>query len=54
MYKKFNLGIGLDKNGRIAENLTELVGNTPMVKVSGFSALHNIEAEIIAKSGANA
>ena len=49
MYKKFNLGIGLDKNGRIAENLTELVGNTPMVKVSGFSALHNIEAEIIAK-----
>ena len=49
MYKKFNLGIGLDKNGRIAENLTELTGNTPMVKIPGFSRLHGIEAEIIAK-----
>ena len=49
MYKKFNLGIGLDKNGRIAENLTELTGNTPMVKVSGFSKLHGINAEIVAK-----
>ncbi len=49
MYKKFNLGIGLDKNGRIAENLTELSGNTPMVKVSGFSKLHGINAEIVAK-----
>ena len=49
MYKKFNLGIGLDKDGRIAENLTELVGNTPMVKLNGFCALHNIETQIIAK-----
>ena len=49
MYKKFNLGIGLDKNGRIAENLTELTGNTPMVKTSGFCKLHGIEADIIAK-----
>ncbi len=49
MYKKFNLGIGLDKNGRIAENLTELAGNTPMVKVSGFSQLNGINAEIVAK-----
>lgn len=49
MYKKFNLGIGIDKNGRIAENLTELTGNTPMLKTSGFSKLHGIEAEIIAK-----
>lgn len=49
MYKKFNLGIGLDKNGRIAENLTELTGNTPMVKIPGFSRLHGIEAEIVAK-----
>lgn len=49
MYKKFNLGIGLDKNGRIAENLTELAGNTPMVKLSGFASKHQINAEIIAK-----
>lgn len=49
MYKKFNLGIGLDKNGRIAENLTELVGNTPMLKLSGFCKKHGIEASIIAK-----
>ncbi len=49
MYKKFNLGIGIDKNGRIAENLTELAGNTPMVKVSGFAAKHKIDSEIVAK-----
>ena len=49
MYKKFNLGIGLDKNARIAESLTELTGNTPMVKVSGYAALHGIKAEIVAK-----
>lgn len=49
MYKKFNLGIGLDKNGRIAENLTELSGNTPMVKTSGFMNMHGVEAEIVAK-----
>ena len=46
MYKKFNLGIGLDKNGRIAENLTELSGNTPMVKLGGFTKSFGIEAEI--------
>lgn len=49
MYKKFNLGIGLDKNGRIAENLTELAGNTPMVKLSGFASECKTDAEIIAK-----
>ncbi len=49
MYKNFNLGIGLDKNGRIAENLTELAGNTPMLMVSGFSRLNGINAKIIAK-----
>lgn len=49
MYKKFNLGIGLDKNARIAESLTELTGNTPMLKLSGYAALHGINAEIVAK-----
>ena len=49
MYKNFNLGIGLDKNGRIAENLTQLCGNTPMVMVSGFMQKHGISCEIIAK-----
>lgn len=49
MYKKFNLGIGLDKNGRIAEKLTELSGNTPMVKVGGICEKHGINAEIVAK-----
>ncbi len=49
MYKKFNLGIGLDKNGRIANSLAELTGNTPMLNVSGFCRLHGIEAEITAK-----
>lgn len=49
MYKKFNLGIGLDKNGRIANSLTELTGNTPMLNISRFCRLHGIEAEITAK-----
>ena len=49
MYKKFNLGIGLDKNGRIAESLTELAGNTPMLNVKGFCEHFGIQAEITAK-----
>lgn len=49
MNRKFSLGIGIDKNGRIAENLTELVGNTPMLNLRGYCEKHGISTEITAK-----
>ncbi|MBR3768406.1 MAG: cysteine synthase A [Clostridia bacterium] len=49
MHSKFNLGLGIDKNGRIANNLTELVGNTPMLSLSGYSKKHGIASDLVAK-----
>lgn len=49
MKVNFNIGGGTDKNYRIADNLTELVGNTPMLSLGGYCKKYNIEAEIIAK-----
>lgn len=34
---------------KIAKNLTELVGNTPLVELSGYSRKHGLEQNIIAK-----
>ena len=49
MNGKFNLGLGIDKNGRIAQSLTELIGNTPMLSLGGFCNKYGIHADIIAK-----
>ena len=49
MNREFKLGIGLDKDGRIATDLTQLVGNTPMLSLGGYCRLHGIESEIVAK-----
>lgn len=49
MYGKFNLGLGIDKNGRIANNLTELIGNTPMLNMTSYCNSLGIKSEIIAK-----
>lgn len=49
MNREFKLGIGLDKDGRIATDLTQLVGNTPMLSLGGYCRLHSIESEIVAK-----
>lgn len=49
MNAKFNLGIGIDKNGRTAKNLTELIGNTPMLSIEGFCSHFNLKSEITAK-----
>ncbi len=49
MNSEFKLGIGLDKDGRIANDLTQLVGNTPMLSLERYCALHGIESEIVAK-----
>lgn len=49
MNKEFKLGLGLDKDGRIASDLTELVGNTPMLTLKGFSEHYGIESDLVAK-----
>lgn len=49
MNAEFKLGIGLDKDGRIATELTQLVGNTPMLSLGGYCKMHGIESEIVAK-----
>lgn len=49
MNSEFKLGLGLDKDGRIAENLTELSGNTPMVSLGGYCEKYGIKSQIVAK-----
>ena len=33
----------------IAKNLTELIGNTPLLELTNFTNLHKVQAKIIAK-----
>ena len=49
MNADFKLGLGLDKDGRIAADLTQLVGNTPMLTLGGYSAKHGICCDLVAK-----
>lgn len=49
MNADFKLGLGLDKDGRIAHDLTQLVGNTPMLTLGGYSAKHGITCDLVAK-----
>lgn len=49
MNREFNLGLGLDKDARIAADLTELVGNTPMLTLKGFAAACGFETDLVAK-----
>lgn len=34
---------------KIAKNLTDLIGNTPLLELSNFNKVHNLEASIVAK-----
>mgnify|MGYP003183314599 FL=1 len=34
---------------RIAKNLTELVGNTPLLEFSNFNASKNLQAKVVGK-----
>ncbi len=34
---------------RIVNNLTELIGNTPLLKLNNYSKANNIKANLIAK-----
>lgn len=49
MNNEFKLGLGLDKDGRIANNLTELCSNTPMLSLKGFCSKHSINCDLVAK-----
>lgn len=49
MNKEFKLGLGLDKDGRIASDLTELIGNTPMVTLSGYAKVNDFQTDLVAK-----
>lgn len=46
---EFNFGFGIDKDARIANNLTELVGHTPMLALNGFCKANGITCQIAAK-----
>ena len=49
MNREFNLGLGLDKDARIAADLTELVGNTPTLTLGGFAAHYGFATDLAAK-----
>ena len=49
MNREFNLGLGLDKDARIAGDLTELVGNTPMLSLTGYAKHCGFETDLVAK-----
>ena len=49
MNAEFKLGLGLDKDGRIAESLSDLVGNTPMLSLKGYCEKHGVVSELVAK-----
>ncbi len=49
MNREFNLGVGLDKDARIAADLTELVGNTPMLTLGGYAKHCGFETDLVAK-----
>jgi cysteine synthase A len=34
---------------KIAKNLTDLIGNTPLLELTNFTRKHHVEAQIIAK-----
>ena len=49
MNRSFHLGLGLDKDARIADDLTELVGNTPMLTLGGYAKHCGFETDLAAK-----
>lgn len=49
MNSEFKLGLGLDKDGRIAKDLTQLVGNTPMLTLGGYAEKYGLQGDLVAK-----
>ena len=49
MNNNFKLGFGLDPDGRIASDITEITGNTPMVRLNGYCKKYGIQSELVAK-----
>ena len=46
---EFNYGLGIDKNAHIAQDLTELIGHTPLLALHGFCKAMGISCEVVAK-----
>lgn len=46
---EFNFGFGVDKNRKMADDLTELIGNTPLLRMSRFAEAMDCAGDIIAK-----
>ena len=49
MNNSFKLGLGLDADGRIADNLGELIGNTPMMNLHGYQKKYGLAGSLAAK-----
>ena len=49
MLSEFKLGLGLDKDARIAGSLSELIGNTPMLTLKGYCEENGIVCDLVAK-----
>ncbi|MBR3975393.1 MAG: cysteine synthase A [Clostridia bacterium] len=49
MINEFKIGLGIDKDARIAGDLTQLCSNTPMLSLKGFCAKHSINCDLVAK-----
>ena len=49
MLSEFKLGLGLDKDARIAGSLSELIGCTPMLTLNGYAEANGIVSDLVAK-----
>ena len=49
MNAEFKTNCDTIKNTKIAGNLSELIGNTPLLSIAGYCKKYDIESEIVAK-----
>jgi cysteine synthase A len=49
LFQKYFLKIRYKKMAQIAKNLTELIGNTPLLEFSNFNKIHGLNAHVIGK-----
>jgi len=47
--ENFKMCLGGDNMSKIAKNLTDLIGNTPLLELSNYNKVNNLEARLIAK-----
>jgi len=47
--ENFKMCLGGDNMSKIAKNITDLIGNTPLLELSNYNKVNNLEARLIAK-----